>query len=65
MLYRVAPAWSSGDKSVAFYVPLLEHPLIPHEKITPEKVGLPKRSRKEAFDDISSMANRRFVPEKY
>jgi hypothetical protein len=28
-------------------------------------VELPKRSKKEAYDDIASIANRRFVPEKY
>jgi polyphosphate kinase len=39
--------------------------LIPYEKVTREKVELPKRSKKEAYDDISSIANRRFVPEKY
>jgi polyphosphate kinase len=39
--------------------------LIPYEKVTREKAELPKRSKKEAYDDISSIANRRFVPEKY
>jgi hypothetical protein len=39
--------------------------LIPYEEVRPEKVELPKRSKKEAYDDIASIANRRFVPEKY
>ena len=39
--------------------------LIPYEEVPHEKVELPKRSKKEAYDDIASIANRRFVPEKY
>jgi polyphosphate kinase len=39
--------------------------LIPYEEVQPEKVELPKRSKKEAYDDIASIENRRFVPEKY
>src|SRR6267142_1421782 len=39
--------------------------LIPYEEVPREKVELPKRSKKEAYDDIASIANRRFVPEKY
>ena len=39
--------------------------LIPYEEVRREKVELPKRSKKEAYDDIASIANRRFVPEKY
>ena len=39
--------------------------LIPYEELPREKVELPKRSKKDAYDDIASIANRRFVPEKY
>ena len=39
--------------------------LIPYEKLPREKVGLPNRSKKDAYDDVASIANRRFVPEKY
>jgi polyphosphate kinase len=39
--------------------------LIPYEEIAREKVELPKRSQKDAYDDVASIANRRFVPEKY
>jgi polyphosphate kinase 2 len=39
--------------------------LIPYEEVSRGKVELPKRSKKDAYDDIASIANRRFVPEKY
>jgi len=39
--------------------------LIPYKDVPREKVELPKRSQKDAYDDIASIANRRFVPEKY
>jgi polyphosphate kinase 2 len=39
--------------------------LIPYEGVSREKVELPKRSKKDAYDDVTSIANRRFVPEKY
>ena len=39
--------------------------LIPYKEMPREKVELPKRSKKEAYDDVASIANRRFVPEKY
>jgi polyphosphate kinase len=39
--------------------------LIPYEKVPRETVELPKRSKKEAYDDVASIADRRFVPEKY
>jgi polyphosphate kinase len=39
--------------------------LIPYEEVPREKVELPKRSKKEAYDDVASIANRRFVPQKY
>ncbi|SRR5258705_4758553 len=39
--------------------------LIPHKKLKREKVELPKRSMKNAYDDQASLRGRRFVPEKY
>jgi polyphosphate kinase 2 len=39
--------------------------LIPYKVITKEKVKLPNRSGKHAYDDHVSLQNRRFVPEKY
>jgi polyphosphate kinase len=39
--------------------------LIPYEEVRREKVELPKRSKKDAYDDIASIASRRFVAEKY
>jgi len=39
--------------------------LIPHEKLPREKVKLPKRSMKHAYDDQKSLEGRKFVPEKY
>jgi len=36
--------------------------LIPYQKIRREKVTLPKRSRKGAYDDAASLEGRRFVP---
>jgi polyphosphate kinase len=38
---------------------------IPHRKIKRQKVELPQRSRKHAFDDEATLARRRFVPEQY
>lgn len=38
---------------------------IPYEKLPKEKIELPKVSKKHEYDDISSIANRRFVPEIY
>jgi polyphosphate kinase 2 len=38
---------------------------IPYEKLPQEKVDLPDRSTKEAYDDEATLAGRRFVPEKY
>jgi polyphosphate kinase len=37
--------------------------LIPYKKVTREKVKLPKRSKKGAYDDLASLRGRRFVPE--
>jgi polyphosphate kinase 2 len=39
--------------------------LVPYHKVPREKVKLPKRSEKQAYDDQASIQDRRFVPEKY
>ena len=39
--------------------------LIPYKKIPREKVKLPKRSMKGAYDDVATLKGRKFVPEKY
>lgn len=39
--------------------------LVPYEKVAREKIRLPKRSKKEAYDDQATLSGRRFVPEKY
>jgi polyphosphate kinase 2 len=39
--------------------------LIPYKKVPREKVKLPKRSSKHAYDDQASLQGRKFVPEKY
>ncbi len=38
---------------------------IPHEKAPRDKVKLPKRSMKGAYDDQATLEGRKFVPEKY
>ncbi len=38
---------------------------IPHKKLRQEKVKLPNRSSKRAYDDQASLARRHFVPERY
>ena len=38
---------------------------IPYERVPREKVTLPKRSMKRAYDDEAALRGRRFVPEKY
>jgi len=38
---------------------------IPYKKLKREKVKLPQRSKKGAYDDQASLESRRFVPEKY
>jgi polyphosphate kinase len=38
---------------------------IPYEKVARQKVKMPKRSRKRAYDDHATLQGRRFVPEKY
>jgi len=39
--------------------------LIPYKKVPREKVKLPKRSMKGAYDDHASLKDRKFVPEKF
>ena len=39
--------------------------LIPHKKVDHEKVKLPRRSKKHAYDDEATIASRKFVPEVY
>jgi polyphosphate kinase len=39
--------------------------LIPYKKVPREKIKLPKRSMKGAYDDQASLAGRKFVAEKY
>ena len=38
--------------------------LIPHKKLPQDKVKLPRRSTKNAYNDAASIARRRFVPER-
>jgi len=39
--------------------------LIPYKKVAREKVNLPERAKKGAYDDQATVKGRRFVPEKY
>jgi polyphosphate kinase len=39
--------------------------LIPYKKVPRDKIYLPKRSMKGAYDDQATIAGRKFVPEKY
>jgi len=39
--------------------------VIPYQKVRKEKIKLPERSKKHAYDDAATLAGRRFVPEKY
>jgi polyphosphate kinase 2 len=39
--------------------------LIPYKKVPREKIKLPKRSTKGAYDDQATIKDRKFVPEKY
>ncbi len=38
---------------------------IPHKKVPIEKIKLPKRSKKHAYDDVATLKGRAFVPEVY
>jgi hypothetical protein len=55
------------DCKAASLLNLIAHflSLIPYEESPREKAELPKRSKKDAYDDIASIAKRRFVAEKY
>ena len=65
---RIAPWFvvRSDDKRTA-RLNLISHLLsrIPHKKLPSDKVKLPERSSKRAYDDVASIARRRFVPERY
>ena len=39
--------------------------LVPYKRLKREKLKLPKRAKKGAYDDQVTIARRRFVPEKY
>ena len=39
--------------------------LIPHKKVPREKIKLPEREMKGAYDDEATVEGRKFVPEKY
>jgi hypothetical protein len=39
--------------------------LVPYKKVSRDKIKLPKRSTKGAYDDEASLKGRKFVPEKY
>ena len=39
--------------------------LIPYKKVPREKIELPDRSTKGAYDDQKALEGRKFVPEKY
>ena len=65
---RIAPWWiiRSDDKRKA-RLNTIAHLLsqIPHKKLPHDKVKLPGRSRKGAYDDDAAIARRRFVRERY
>lgn len=65
---RIAPWYivRSDDKKAA-RLNTLAHVLsvIPYKTLPPEKVKLPGRSRKGAYDDGASIARRKFVQERY
>jgi polyphosphate kinase 2 len=65
---RVAPWYivRSDDKKRA-RLNAIAHVLsaIPHKKLPADKVKLPPRSKKDAYDDVASIARRKFVAERY
>ena len=65
---KKAPWWlvSSDDKKRA-RLNVIQHLLeqVPYGKVPREKVKLPDRSRKHAYDDQISLKGRRFIPERY
>jgi hypothetical protein len=56
---------NSDDKKRA-RLNLITHLLkqIPYKHIPQKKVHLPKRSMKHAYDDVATMAKRRWIPER-
>src|SRR4051794_9610931 len=65
---RIAP-WhivKSDDKRSA-RLNTIAHVLsaIPHKKLNHDKIALPNRSSKKAYDDVASIARRRYVRERY
>jgi polyphosphate kinase 2 len=65
---RIAP-WhivKSDDKRSA-RLNTIAHVLsaIPHKKLNHDKIALPNRSSKKAYDDVGSIARRRYVRERY
>jgi polyphosphate kinase 2 len=65
---RIAPWYilRSDDKRTA-RLNAISHilSLIPHKRIKTDKVKLPRRSKKGAYDDVATIARRKFVPERY
>ena len=65
---RIAPWYlvRSDDKRTA-RLNIIAHILsaIPHKKLPHEKVKLPSRSTKGAYDDGKTIARRKFVKERY
>ncbi len=63
-----APWWivPSDDKKRA-RLNVISHilKLIPYEKVKREKIELPKRDTKDAYDDKATLRGRKFVPERY
>jgi hypothetical protein len=39
--------------------------LIPYKRVEKPKVKMPKRSTKQAYDDVATMKDRRWIPEVY
>jgi polyphosphate kinase 2 len=39
--------------------------LTPYERVKRKEIDLPKRDKEDAYDDIASVANRRFIEERY
>jgi polyphosphate kinase 2 len=65
---RIAP-WHivRSDNKRAARLNTIAHLLsvIPHKRLPAMKVKLPGRSSKKAYDDLASIARRRFVPDRY
>ena len=38
---------------------------VPYKRVKRDKVVLPSRSKKHEYDDVASLAGRKFIPEKY